>query len=178
VLVETVGVGQSEVEVVGAADTVVVLVAPGAGDAVQVAKAGLLEIGDIYVVNKADRDGADIVVRDLRQAIGVAAAEPGGWARRIVRTTATAGAGVEELLEALDAHAAWSVTSGEAPRRRRARAAAEIEALAVARLRADLESSWSARGRSTVVEELAAEVVAGSLDPWSAVDRLLAAKEG
>ena len=72
VLVETVGVGQSEVEVVGAADTVVVLVAPGAGDAVQVAKAGLLEIGDVYVVNKADRDGADVVVRDLRQAIGVA----------------------------------------------------------------------------------------------------------
>jgi LAO/AO transport system kinase len=177
VLVETVGVGQSEVEVVGAADTVVVLVAPGAGDSVQVAKAGLLEIGDIYVVNKADRDGADIVVRDLRQAIGVAAPEPGAWARRIVRTTATAGVGVDELLEALDAHAAWSLTSGEGARRRAARAATEIEALAVARMRAELEASWSSRGHSAVVQELAAEVAAGTLDPWSAVDRLLAVKE-
>ena len=152
--------------------------APGAGDAVQVAKAGLLEIGDVYVVNKADRDGADVVVRDLRQAIGVAAAEPGAWARRIVRTTATSGAGVDELLEALDAHAEWAVTSGDAARRRTARAAGEIEALAVARLRADLDSAWSARGRTAVVQELAAAVAAGTLDPWSAVDRLLATTEG
>jgi LAO/AO transport system kinase len=84
---------------------------------------------------------------------------------------------VDELLEALDAHAAWSLTSGEGARRRAARAATEIEALAVARMRAELEASWSSRGHSAVVQELAAEVAAGTLDPWSAVDRLLAVKE-
>jgi LAO/AO transport system kinase len=169
VLVETVGVGQSEVEVAGAADTVVVMLAPGAGDSVQVAKAGLLEVGDVYVVNKAERDGADAVIRELRQVLGVVAASPRGWARPVVRTTATDGSGLDDLLAAIDAHGAWAAASGERDRRRTAWAAREVEALAVARLRErlGLHASPELLGR------LAIEVTAGRLDPWSAADVLL-----
>ncbi len=102
VLVETVGVGQSEVEVAEIADVCLVLLAPGMGDGVQAAKAGVLEIGDIFVVNKADRDGAQSVTRELRTMIALAEHGPDDWKEPIVRTVATTGEGTEELLGHLD----------------------------------------------------------------------------
>jgi len=171
VLVETVGVGQAEVEVASTADTTLVLLAPGMGDSIQAAKAGILEVADVLVVNKADRDGADQTVRDLRamQALGGRHSEPGAWRPPIVRTVAARGEGVEELLTALEKHAAWLVDSGEGDRRRLARAAAEVEAIAVAALR---ERIGDLHG-SAALESLAARVVAGELDPYAAADDLV-----
>src|SRR5829696_2675611 len=114
VLVETVGVGQAEVEVASLADTTVVLLAPGFGDAVQVAKAGILEVADVFVVNKADRDGAQVVARDLRQMLHLGEARP--WQRPVVLTVAERGDGVPELVEAVAAHRAHLASSGELER--------------------------------------------------------------
>jgi LAO/AO transport system kinase len=136
VLIETVGVGQSEIEVVALADTTVVLLAPGMGDGVQAAKAGILEVADVLVVNKADRDGAARTVRDLEDALAMGADDaPAGWRRPVVSTVALRGEGLDELVAVLDAHRAWLDGSGERVRRRRARAAAEIEAVAVEQVR-------------------------------------------
>ena len=149
-----------------------VLLAPGMGDAIQAAKAGILEIGDVYAVNKADREGADAVVRDLRQMVGVVAAEPHGWARPIVRVSAMSGTGVPDLVQAIDAHRAWAEASDEALRRRVDRAAAEIEALALARLREQLAPVGTGHDGDRA-RRLALEVATGTLDPWSAADQLL-----
>src|SRR4051812_15405395 len=135
VLVETVGVGQSEVEVAGMADTTLVLVAPGMGDANQAAKAGILEIGDVYVVNKADREGADQVRRDLRSMIALADREEDGWRPPIVQTVAQTGRGVDEVVARIEEHRGWMASSGELERRRVRRARDEIEAIAVTSLR-------------------------------------------
>src|SRR5881227_844418 len=104
VLVETVGVGQSEVEVAGMADTTLVLVAPGMGDAIQAAKAGILEIGDLYVINKADRDGADQVRRELRSMLALAERSAGDWKPEIIKTVASKNEGIEDLVTALQKH--------------------------------------------------------------------------
>jgi len=113
VIVETVGVGQSEVDVVNAVDTVVLVLAPGAGDGVQAAKAGILEIADIYVVNKADRDGAEGVVRELRSMIGLGSRPANLWTPEIVTTTATTGQGLPELVSAISSHQKWAIASGD-----------------------------------------------------------------
>ena len=113
VIVETVGVGQSEVDVVNAVDTVVLVLAPGAGDGVQAAKAGILEIADIYVVNKADRDGAEGVVRELRSMIGLGSRPSNLWTPEIVTTTATTGQGLPELVSAIASHQKWAIASGD-----------------------------------------------------------------
>ena len=168
VVVETVGVGQSEVEVAGLADTTVVLLAPGMGDGVQAAKAGLLEVGDVYVVNKADRDGAREVARELRSMLAMSERADGAWKPPVLRTTAQSGEGVPEVVAALDEHHEWLTSSGELARRRARRARAEIEALAVALLRARWE-----RIEGTDLDHLAAAVVAGEVDPYAAADRLV-----
>ncbi len=168
VVVETVGVGQSEVEVAGLADTTVVLLAPGMGDGIQAAKAGLLEVGDVYVVNKADRDGARQVARELRSMLAMSERSEDAWRPPVLRTTAQSGEGVPEVLTALEEHHDWLTSSGELGRRRALRARAEIEALAVARLRA----LWG-RVDGTDLDELAAAVVAGDVDPYAAADRLV-----
>ncbi|QTR01783.1 methylmalonyl Co-A mutase-associated GTPase MeaB, partial [Saccharothrix algeriensis] len=138
VLVETVGVGQSEVEVVSLADTTAVLLAPGAGDGVQAAKAGVLEVGDVFVVNKADRDGADATARDLGHVIslGRRGRADASWRPPVVKAVATRGGGVADVVAALDAHRAWLREGGELARRRVRRAAGEVEAIALERLRA------------------------------------------
>src|SRR4051794_9613919 len=118
VLIETVGVGQSEVEIAGLADTTLVLVAPGMGDAIQAAKAGILEVGDVYVVNKADRDGADQVRRDLRNMLALAERGPDSWQPPIVQTVAQTGQGVDEVVAKIGAHRTWMESSGELARRR------------------------------------------------------------
>ncbi|WP_448640690.1 methylmalonyl Co-A mutase-associated GTPase MeaB [Geodermatophilus sp. URMC 63] len=171
VLVETVGVGQSELEIASLADTTLVLVAPGMGDGIQAAKAGILEVADVLVVNKADRDGADQTVHDLRyaQSLGGRHTGPGAWRPPICRTVAAREEGVDRVLEQVEAHRRWLEGSGEGARRRAERAAREIEAIALAGLR---ERMGEVRG-SAALAALADAVVAGETDPYRAADRLL-----
>ena len=171
VLVETVGVGQSEVEVAGLADTTLVLLAPGMGDGIQAAKAGILEIGDVYVVNKADRDGADTLRRELRSMLALAERPEGSWRPPIVKTIASKGEGLDEVVAEIDRHHAWLESSGELAGRRTRRARDEIEAIAVTALR---ERWGDVHGRSEL-DELAAAVAAGESDPYAAAETLLAA---
>jgi LAO/AO transport system kinase len=170
VLVETVGVGQSEIEVAASADTTVVLLAPGMGDGIQAAKAGILEIGDLFVVNKADREGAETTARELRHmvSLGDAAGGSAPWRPPVLLTVASSGQGIAELLTALDAHGAWLADSGAGEQRRQARAAAEIESLALTALRARIDAARLA--------ELAAEVAAGRCDVFSAAEQLVATR--
>jgi len=173
VLVETVGVGQSEVEVAGLADTTVVLLAPGMGDGIQAAKAGILEVGDIYVVNKADRDGADSTVRELRHMLTLGERrQAGDWRPPIVKTVASRGEGIDELVDELARHHSWLEESGEQGRRRQRRAADEVEAIAVTALRSRMGDLRSVHG-AVGLDDLAADVVAGRTDPYTAADRLI-----
>jgi LAO/AO transport system kinase len=169
IMIETVGVGQAEVEVASLADSTLVIVAPGMGDSVQAAKAGILEIADIFVVNKNDRPGAQETVRDLRTMLAMAPAGPDSWKPPIVATTAASGAGLDDLVARLAAHAEWLATSGEGDRRRLARAREEVSAIAVAGLRQRL----GALPGESHLEQLAAHVASGELDPYTAADRLI-----
>ena len=169
ILVETVGVGQSEVEIAGLADTTMVLLAPGMGDGIQAAKAGILEIGDLYVVNKADRDGADQVRRDLRSMLALGERPEGAWRPPIVKTVAARGEGIDEVVAELDRHFQWLESSGQLAERRTRRARDEIEAIAVTALR---ERWGDVHGRSEL-DDLAAAVVSGASDPYAAADELL-----
>jgi LAO/AO transport system kinase len=165
IIIETVGVGQAEVAIASLADSVVVLLAPGMGDAVQAAKAGILEVADIFVVNKADKPDAQQVVRDLRNMLALG--DHGGWKPPIITATAVKGPkdeGTAELVTRLDAHWTWLTESGELERRRRARAREEITALAFAALRDRVATS---------VDDLAAGVADGTLDPFQAADEIL-----
>jgi LAO/AO transport system kinase len=171
VVVETVGVGQSEVEIAGLADTTVVLLAPGMGDGVQAAKAGILEVGDVFVVNKADREGADATVREIRHMISLGdRTEPGLWRPPVVKTIADRQEGLDDVLEALDKHRSW-MADGELHRRRVQRAGAEIEAIAVAQLR----ERMGVLGHGEDLDSAAEQVVAGTTDPYAAADRVVAA---
>jgi LAO/AO transport system kinase len=170
VLVVTVGVGQSEVEVAGLADTTVVLLAPGMGDGIQAAKAGILEIGDVFVVNKADRDGADATVRDIRHMISLGdRTEPGLWRPPVVKTVASQSDGFDEVMEAIDKHVAWMESNGTLRERRVRRAGDEIEAIAIRSLRSRMGDLRHGEG----VEALAADVVDGQTDPYTAADQVV-----
>jgi len=173
ILIETVGVGQAEVEVASLADTTLVVVAPGMGDSIQAAKAGILEIADIFVVNKSDRPGAQEAVRDLRNMVAMAASSGDigapGWKPPIVSTTASRGEGIDDLTAALSRHESWLADSGERTRRRRARAREEISAIAVTELRQRL---GGLPGESRL-EELATRVADGDIDPYAAADELI-----
>jgi len=171
VLVETVGVGQAEVDIASSADTTVVLLAPGMGDGIQAAKAGILEIADLFVVNKADRDGADTTVRDLRymQSLGGRHSEAGSWRPPILKTIASRSEGVEEVLDAIAKHRDWMTGNGELRRRRTDRACAEIEAIAVQALR---ERMGDVHG-STGLPALAERVVTGQTDPYTAAAEIV-----
>ncbi|HVE73791.1 MAG TPA: methylmalonyl Co-A mutase-associated GTPase MeaB [Mycobacteriales bacterium] len=171
VLVETVGVGQAEVEVAALADTTLVLMAPGMGDGIQAAKAGILEVADVFVVNKADRDGADLVVRDLRYMLSLGDRRTAdGWRPPIVKTVAARGDGVDEVVTEIERHGAWLTASGGLAERRRRRAAGEIEAIALTVLR-----SRMGEVRGGALDRVAAQVAAGELDPYAAADELVAA---
>lgn len=168
VLVETVGVGQSEVDIVGLADTTIVLLAPGLGDGIQAVKAGILEIGDVFVVNKADRDGADHTVRDLRHMIQMSdRTTPGSWRPPILRASALEGTGIDEIVAAITGHADWLRSSGALRTRRLERLRAEVLSLALGDLRARLEA-----GAVAIDHEVAA-VLAGTQDPYAAAARLI-----
>jgi LAO/AO transport system kinase len=183
VLIETVGVGQSELEVASLADTTLVLLAPGMGDGIQAAKAGILEVADVFVVNKADRDGADRTVRDLRAmlSLGGRHTEAGTgvspWRPPIVKTVASrtipsqdGDSGIDDVVARIEEHAAWLASSGEGHRRRVERAAREVEAIALAGLR---ERLGYVHG-SAALGSLAERVAAGETDPYRAADELVA----
>jgi LAO/AO transport system kinase len=166
VLIETVGVGQVEVEVAGAADTTVVVVNPGWGDAVQANKAGLLEIADIFVINKADRPGTDDTRRDLDRMLDLTA--PSGWRPPVLATRAVTGEGVADLWGAVREHRAHLTAAGELEPRRAARVGDELVRIVAALLH---ERAQAAGGPQ--LDELAADVARRAIDPWSAAEQLL-----
>ncbi|MEZ5238885.1 MAG: methylmalonyl Co-A mutase-associated GTPase MeaB [Microthrixaceae bacterium] len=167
VIVETVGVGQVEVEVAGAADTTVVVVNPGWGDEVQAAKAGLMEVADVFVVNKADRPGADQTVRDIESMLSMSGSRH--HRPEVLSAVATRREGVDRLADALDAHRSWLRSSGEGESRRERRARDELAAVITSEL---------ARRAEAVVggprwDRALSEVLAGRSDPWAAARGLL-----
>ena len=167
-LVETVGVGQSEVAVAATADVTLVLLAPGAGDGVQLAKAGVLEVADVLVVTKADRDGAPGLARELRAMVAHGQREPGGWVPPVVLLSSVEGTGVDDVLAAVADFADHQRRTGGFAERRTRRARGEVEQLVLAQVRA------SAPGGAGRLDHLAAEVAAGRLDPYAAARDLLA----
>jgi LAO/AO transport system kinase len=163
-LVETVGVGQSEVEIATAADTTVVVVSPGWGDTIQTSKAGFLEVADVFVVNKADRPDAERAVRDLEAMIGLG--PPMAWTPPVVATVATDGSGVADLVGAIRAHREYLDVSGERLRRRRRRAARELAA--AVRMAAE-----ATVGVVDAPDDLVTRIAAHEVDPWTAADALV-----
>ena len=170
VIVETVGVGQAEIDVAAATDTAVVVLAPGLGDAVQMAKAGILEVADVFVVNKADRDGAAGVVRELRQMLHLGPARR--WDPPVLATTAATEEGLGELWSAIEEHARWADASGARDAKRRERLLREVESLAAERLR--LELTGALETNADLLERLTARRV----DPYGAADELVGRVQG
>ncbi|MEV6596878.1 methylmalonyl Co-A mutase-associated GTPase MeaB [Actinoplanes sp. NPDC051346] len=169
VLVETVGVGQAEVEIASLADTTLVLLAPGMGDAIQAVKAGILEIADVFVVNKADRPGADATYRDIQGMLGLGERGPGDWRPQVVRATAVKGEGIDDVVAAIEKHRDWLKQSGSLRTAHEKRAAVEVEAIALGTLRARMGSLHE----GTALGKLAAQVADGLIDPYAAADALL-----
>ena len=166
VIIETVGVGQAEVEITDACDTTIVVVNPGWGDAVQAAKAGLMEIADVFVVNKADRQGARQTVRELQQMIELSNAS---WKPEIVQTIATKGEGIDELWTAIEKHRAYQEENGLLEERRRRRIERELREIVAERYRQRVDSE-----SGPLLRELTSEVEARRLNPYEAADRLIA----
>ncbi|HJV04877.1 MAG TPA: methylmalonyl Co-A mutase-associated GTPase MeaB [Actinomycetota bacterium] len=167
VLIETVGVGQAEVEVATRADTTLVVVAPGWGDAVQASKAGILEIADVFVVNKADREGAGEAVRDLELMLKMGPELD--WRPPVVRTATVSGEGTDDLWEAIESHRKHLEAGGELERRRRDRIVGEVEAMVAARLR-ERAAAILEEGE---LERLADDLASRSVDPYRATDMLV-----
>ena len=189
IIVETVGAGQSEVDVVKTAETVVVLVPPASGDDIQMLKAGILEIADVFVVNKADLDGAAMTVKELREMVHMRNSSPASghhgadalvdldvedpgeeWVPPIVETVATSGEGIEEFLDALADHVAWLTETGEADRQARKRAGAEIQRLIREDVATLVERELEAAGG---LDAKVDAVLARETDPYSIADELL-----
>ena len=166
---ETVGVGQGEVDVAGHADTVVLVLVPGSGDSVQALKAGVMEIPDVIVVNKREHPLTDLFVREIRGVLALAPAQPGGWQIPVVTTEGASGAGVEELEAAIAAHRAHLEESGDLNERRRRNLREEVLAVATANLRRELERRLEGDPSFAATIE---EVAARRLDPASAARRL------
>ncbi|HLS88405.1 MAG TPA: methylmalonyl Co-A mutase-associated GTPase MeaB [Sphingobacteriaceae bacterium] len=179
ILLETVGAGQSEVEVMGLAETVLVVLAPGLGDEIQAFKAGILEIGDIFVVNKADREGADRTVTELKAMLALGPGHPGEddghWRPPVIKTVARDGEGIEELIEAIVEHRRFVRASGRTAARRRRLAEQQLWESAAERLVADLQQAAQAR---SLWSEAVAAIAEGRRDPDSVVEDLLAAVDG
>lgn len=164
ILIETVGVGQSEVDIAAAADTTVVLLAPGMGDGIQAVKAGILEIGDVLVVNKADRDDAEATARELRSMIALSERPAPSWVPPVLTTVGLTGDGVESLCDAFDDHGRWLAESGEGQSRRLTRARDEVEALALGILRRRLQDSTA----GVELDGVSQAVRDGTMDPYTA----------
>src|SRR5215207_632427 len=172
VVLETVGVGQIEVGIAGTADTTVVVVNPGWGDGVQAAKAGLLEIGDVFVVNKADRDGVAATVHDLQGMLELAGER--AWRPPVLQTVATEDRGVDGLLDAIERHRTELEGSSELPQRREQRIADEIRALVLDRLIKQADDFCSGTRFATVVRGVAD----GESDPYTAATLLTEGGDG
>jgi LAO/AO transport system kinase len=167
VIVETVGVGQDEVEIVRASDVAVVVLVPGTGDDVQALKAGIMEIADVFVVNKADREGADRTAAEIESMLGLKTAGPDEWRPPVIRTTATTGAGVPEVIEAIER---WQLRGAAARRERRAsRAGAWLRELLGRRFLEHLERDVLAAGELASVAE---RIASRALDPYEAARTL------
>jgi len=177
IIVETVGVGQVEVEIAGKADTTVVVVNPGWGDSVQANKAGLMEVADVFAINKADRPGVAETTRDLHQMLELSTAlaheddpqAPLGWSPPIVPTIGQTGEGVVELWNAIVAHRAHASASGVLERRRRFRLGEELREIIGRRL----EQRARELRTGDRWDELTTQVMAGEVDPWAAADEML-----
>ena len=169
ILVETVGVGQVEVEIAGKADTTIVVVNPGWGDAVQANKAGLMEIADIFVINKADRKGADETRRDLEQMLDLSDLAHDAWRPPILQTTATSGEGVEELWNTVAQHREHSMATGLLQRRRSFRLREELREIVERRLEHRAREICS----GNEWDALQTKVLENQLDPWTAADDML-----
>jgi len=168
IMLETVGIGQAEVNIIDHADTVVLVLMPGAGDSIQALKAGVMEIPDVIVVNKSDHPLTDTMVREIRGVLSLGSQE--GWQVPIVRTEASRGEGIEELAEQIAAHRAHIEEEGTLSERRRRNLMNEVVALAANRLRRQLEESIH---EEESVQKLLDEVVARRLDPATAATKLL-----
>lgn len=169
IILETVGVGQAEVEIADACDTTVVVVNPGWGDAIQTAKAGLMEIADVFVVNKADRPGARETMQELNRMLELAEAE---WRPEIVETIATKGQGIEHLWAAIEKHRVWQEETGRLKDRRRARIQREIKRIVAERYRRRVEEDLS-----PLLSQIVHDVEARRIDPYEAADLLMTALE-
>ena len=169
ILVETVGVGQVEVEVAGKADTTVVVVNPGWGDSVQANKAGLMEIADVFVINKADRKGVEETRRDLEQMLELSDLPHDAWRPPIVATVASSGDGISEMWDAVLAHREHAESSGVLAERRSFRWAEELREIVTNRLREKAREICTGERW----DELTDEVAAHTTDPWSAADEML-----
>src|SRR3954453_21768260 len=169
ILVETVGVGQAEVEIASLADTTLVLLAPGMGDAIQAVKAGILEIADVFVINKADRPGADATYRDIQGMLGLGERAAGDWRPQVVRATAVKGEGMDDVVAAIEKHRGCLEATGTLRVRRERRAGVEVEAIAAGTLRARIADLRD----GTALGALAARVAAGAIDPYAAADELI-----
>ncbi len=181
VIIETVGVGQSEVEIAASADTTVVSLAPGMGDGIQAAKAGILEVADVFVINKADGPGAGKLASELQGMLELGhsleeADAPASWWPPILRTVAVRSEGIAELVDAFDEHADHLDAAGRREERLRRRAVHTIREIALEQVRRRFASLE--RDDDPVLDALAAKVAARDLDPYTAADELLAALEG
>jgi LAO/AO transport system kinase len=166
VAIETVGVGQDEVDIARTADVSVLVLVPGMGDDVQALKAGVMEIADVFVVNKADRNGADRAVAEVESVLGLHTYAEGEWRPVIVRTEATTGRGLDDLIRTIDE---FGLRKAEIESRRRARAETQLRAILAARLMRQIESRVPAGEMARLVDRMAARTV----DPYSAADELL-----
>lgn len=175
VFVETVGVGQAEIDIIDHADTIVLVLMPGSGDSIQALKAGVMEIPDIIVINKADHPLTDTMVREIRGVLSLANLDEtgdrrGGWRVPIVKTEAATGKGIEELVQRLDEHRAHILAEGQLDQRRRRNLRNEVLAIATARMRRRLEEELAGDAE---FQRLLDEVVQRTLDPASAAAALL-----
>ena len=168
-LVETVGVGQTELDVMGVADTVVVALVPEAGDAIQTLKAGLMEIADVFVVNKADRPGAQLMTANVRSLLAMSPAGS-GWRPPVVETQAVEGTGIKELVDAIEEHRNYLTASSLLEERRRKRRSTELTETLRDRLAKRVEGQIV---QSPALQSMVKQVEAGDLEPYSAALELL-----
>ena len=171
VIIETVGVGQDEVDIVRLAHTTIVVMVPGMGDDIQAIKAGILEIGDLFVVNKADRDGADRTARELSFMLEMNSYGDNSWRPPVLKTEAQRGTGVEELVDKVESHQDWLRQSGEMDRLLRDKHATLFQTLLKERLFAEV---WGPLQKNGAFDELLTAILARTSDPYSTVEGILA----
>ncbi len=169
ILLETVGVGQAEVDVVRSADTCVVVLVPGMGDSVQIIKAGLMEIADVFVINKADREGALTLEKDLLTLLSLVELSPGVWKPTVVKTVATEGKGTESVVKVAGEHVRWLESSSEGYTRR-----LKVISQTISNIAAEWVAQRALRGRESEIEALARDCVARTKTPLEAVQQLVA----